>query len=787
MLDLSASEGVLPTMHWGLDTSELPIVDGSQTVDCQSEPVFTVERDLELVFHNSEQRWIVFFSRPVQLQCQDTPGGSTIFQVLKGEDDYEDPLLVIRGALVVSSSSTADDDEVFVENYANQLRASADVYPGQSTSVTHSFEQSDRARISFHWDPQSMRTNNANGNSNGVDQMISRSGNEMIMFALPHHQEMLAGNLLPTLCTTSLLGPVCLVTGIAWHMYEDLPAVDFQAPRHPNPKYVPVLAEALVEDIRYQIPSNFQSGAADTYFSGKTIAKLARILLITEEVKDLCGTASSGGINSEYVEACDDLELPSNDNIEEALNQLRETVTVWVRTNAETPLVYDNAWGGLVSCGCQYDGGKCTNVFPECPAFTDQGLNFGNGFYNDHHFHYGYHIYAAAVLAHFDSAWAIDHYEDVTLLVRDYANPSEEDTAFPVFRNKDWYRGHSWASGLTEPMFGNIMNQESTSEAVMAYEAVALFGKAMTTIFQDAGDTDKASVAKMMHNIGLTLTATEIRSTQKYWQVQQNVDESEKRFPELYTASVVGILWETFVQFTTWFGNAPYLIYGIQLLPLTPISESRDGLKWAEEIYAPLAESCDGACVSEGWSIQVNAILATIGRVQEAVEGTLKVPSTAYEHAGGNGHSKSNTLWYISTRPNINTPSFNNEEGFEIITGEDALVEIFDDEDIKNEESDSNVNIIFDETETENVSFDNDNDNVDDEDEDVDEDAAVGLTCFNPTKCTDGVLNKDAEGHSCGERIQYLMDALDKSELAACQQISMNEYPAQCGFCRPSP
>jgi len=25
------------------------------------------------------------------------------------------------------------------------------------------------------------------------------------------------------------------------------------------------------------------------------------------------------------------------------------------------------------------------------------GYNFGNGFYNDHHFHYGYFVYSAAV------------------------------------------------------------------------------------------------------------------------------------------------------------------------------------------------------------------------------------------------------------------------------------------------------------------------------------------------------------------------------------------------------
>jgi endo-1,3(4)-beta-glucanase len=945
------SEGVLPTMHWKLDTSELPIVDGSRTVDCRSEPVFTVERDLELAFFNSNQRWMLFFSRPVQLQCQNVPGTPTIFQVSESESNYDDSLLIIRGALIVSSSNTADDKEVFRESYTNQLKASADVFPGQSTSIALSFnEEADSARISFDWDAQTMSAGNAN-------QMVSRNTDEMIMFALPHHRETLAGKVSPTLCTVSMMGSACLVEGNVWNMYETLPDVDFRAARHPDPLYVPILAEALLDDVRYQIPSNFQSGAADTYFSGKTTAKLARILLVNEEIQELCAS------NSDYLEACDDLELSGEEEITEALNQLRESVTVWVRTNSQSPFVYDNAWGGLVSCGCLYNNGECTNVFPECPAFTDQGLNFGNGFYNDHHFHYGYHIYAAAALAHFDSAWAVEYYEDVALLVRDYANPSQEDSAFPVFRNKDWYRGHSWAGGITKPMFGNIMNQESSSEAIMAYEAVALYGKTMASIFQDEGDTNKASVAKMMHNVGLTLTATEIRSTQKYWQVRQNVEDSKKIYPGAYTGNVVGILWETFAEYTTWFGNAPYLIYGIQLLPLTPISEARDGLEWANEIYGPLSESCNGLCVKEGWSIQVNAILATIGRVEEAVENILGVPSTAYEFAGGNGHSKSNTLWYITTRPGENSPSFEseeedeiisnneeefettssnneeevdttngneedkeeeiettsgneedeeefetingdeeefetineNEEDFEIenedeedfetenegeedfettneddegfetenkdeedietingdkdesvkieiveedsnptngdgqqpdITGENDLFFDFDEVDLiedliiedkivdenfvseKDNVSNENNNVVDEITAGDESSFnknnginvdgvnvdgvddveDNNADNVEVDENDFADDktADEGVSCFNPT-CTDEVLDTIAEGYSCRDRIQYLMDVLGKTELDACHQLAVLEYPAQCGFCRPFP
>jgi endo-1,3(4)-beta-glucanase len=64
------------------------------------------------------------------------------------------------------------------------------------------------------------------------------------------------------------------------------------------------------------------------------------------------------------------------------------------------------------------------------------------------------------------------------LLIRDIANPSHEDTFFPTFRHKDWYQGSSWASGIAvSPLNGR--NQESSSEAIAAYEAVALYGKEM--------------------------------------------------------------------------------------------------------------------------------------------------------------------------------------------------------------------------------------------------------------------------------------------------------------------
>jgi hypothetical protein len=48
--------------------------------------------------------------------------------------------------------------------------------------------------------------------------------------------------------------------------------------------------------------------------------------------------------------------------------------------------------------------------------------------------------------------------------------------------------------------------------------------------------------------------------------------------------------------------------------------------------------------------------MATIGLWEGAREGTLKLNDSVFEAAGGNGHSRSNTLWYIATRPD---PDYN--------------------------------------------------------------------------------------------------------------------------------
>ena len=43
--------------------------------------------------------------------------------------------------------------------------------------------------------------------------------------------------------------------------------------------------------------------------------------------------------------------------------------------------------------------------------------------------------------------------------------------------------------------------------------------------------------------------------------------------------------------------------------------------------------------------------MATIGKWDDAWKGLLALNETVFLNAGGNGHSLSNSLWYVATRP----------------------------------------------------------------------------------------------------------------------------------------
>lgn len=174
------------------------------------------------------------------------------------------------------------------------------------------------------------------------------------------------------------------------------------------------------------------------YFCGKALNKLAQLTLL----------ATRSG----------------SQQVPIFVQHFEKNLLLFVENRQRYPLVYEKTWGGIVSS----------------QGFTERGdgSDFGNSWYNDHHYHYSYHIAAVAIflelcphsphrekIAH----WARD-------LVRDVASPTD-DAWFPAYRSMDWFVGHSWSKGLYESADGK--DEESTSEDYMFTYVMYLFGKAI--------------------------------------------------------------------------------------------------------------------------------------------------------------------------------------------------------------------------------------------------------------------------------------------------------------------
>jgi endoglucanase Acf2 len=172
---------------------------------------------------------------------------------------------------------------------------------------------------------------------------------------------------------------------------------------------------------------------------------------------------------------------------------------------------------------------------------------------NDHHFHYGYWIRAAADIALRDPDWAkSDQWGGmINLLVADIATAQRGRSDFPYLRNFDPYEGHSWASGVAMSPDGN--NQESSSEAINAWAGLMIWGAVQGR--QDWMD------------LGTYLYATEIHSVNHYW-----FDIHRLTLPAEYLNVEVSMLFGGKLAHNTWWIDEPRQIHGINLLPISSSS-----------------------------------------------------------------------------------------------------------------------------------------------------------------------------------------------------------------------
>lgn len=172
---------------------------------------------------------------------------------------------------------------------------------------------------------------------------------------------------------------------------------------------------------------------------------------------------------------------------------------------------------------------------------------------NDHHFHYGYWIRAAAEIALRDPAWtAKDKWGGmVDMLVADIATPQRGRADFPFLRPFDPYSGFSMASGVGLYDFGN--GQESTSEAINAWASIILWAEA-------TGNRE-------LRDLGVYLYTTEIDAVSHYW-----FDIHGLVFPPEYKNVEVSWVFGGRYAHKTWWTDEPRQTKGINLLPVTTFS-----------------------------------------------------------------------------------------------------------------------------------------------------------------------------------------------------------------------
>jgi endoglucanase Acf2 len=238
----------------------------------------------------------------------------------------------------------------------------------------------------------------------------------------------------------------------------------------------------------------------DTYWVGKSLGRVATALQLADAI----------GATEERDHMLDSLK-----------NELED----WFDGQAPKLFYYDSTWKTVVGSPASYD--------------ADAALN-------DHHFHYGYYVQAAATIARYDAAWAKRWGKFVELLIMDAANTNREEPRFPFLRYMDAYAGHGWANGPAQYHDGN--NEESSSEDMNFSTGLILWGAAMGK--------------PALRDAGIFLFATTLTAIEQYW-----FDVDGATFPKGFDHPCVAIVWSNGGKYDTWWDPNPIMVHGINYLP----------------------------------------------------------------------------------------------------------------------------------------------------------------------------------------------------------------------------
>ncbi len=306
--------------------------------------------------------------------------------------------------------------------------------------------------------------------------------------------------------------------------------------------------------------------AGDAYWEGKNLHPLGMGVLMADQIGD-------------------------TDLRDTFLKRIKKILVNWFTYDGKDDisyLIYNTAWGTL---------------------YYEQSEFGANASICDHHFTYGYFMFAATVLATYDEEFYNDYKDMIELMIRDYANPSDNDTEYCRFRAYDMYEGHSWAGGYADNDSGN--NQESASESLFSWVSMYLWGVLTENdTYRDAGV------------FGFT---NEMEAVEQYW-----FDYDEDNWIDAWPYEVVGQVYGGINFYGTFFGGQPLYVYGIQWLP---ISEYLTYYGMNQTKCAKIYQGLEDDTVDAMRKAEI--VARNEGKTQEEIDKLLKDyphPDTGWQH-----------------------------------------------------------------------------------------------------------------------------------------------------------
>ncbi|KIY43569.1 glycoside hydrolase family 81 protein [Fistulina hepatica ATCC 64428] len=454
-------------------------------------------------------------------------------------------------------------------SHQDLLDSHAAVWP-YGVTVDYEFDDSN-ATLRFTWDAQ--------GNAS-----------DLLMLTWPHHRMVLKSPDYPDTTSLNYLttkGYMYPILGNVWELEYVLPSITWDAPRSPDSSCI----DDIVAGLEYEIGNLPDVSAPDDFYDfGVSAAMYSRLALIA----DVVGRA---------------------DLIDPVIEYLEGIYSYWFNSSAPTQAAYETGWGGIIDRN----------------GYNDSNVDYGNGYYNDHHFHYGYFLAAASVICKYDTDWMNEHRDFLNYFLRDIVNPSTNDPYFPVARNRDWFAGHSWASGVANS--AGSRDQESTGEAVNGYYGAMLYSN--------------ISGNSLLQQYSVLLLATEQHAAQVYWHLYPDAEATarDQPYPEQAVRDLVtmGNIMDYQAGAWLYWGSETVEIAAIQILPVTPVNEYLYDAEWARQVINYTANELSNSSYDDAWK-SVIYLAYSEADVQDAANRSTELLDW------GTGNSYSNQLYYLSTR-----------------------------------------------------------------------------------------------------------------------------------------